>query len=134
MPATGAIEVEGLTALVDGFKKADRELGREIQHALRDSGEIVKVDAQARVESHIRNITPQWERMRLGISGNNIVYIVPGARRRPGSSRRPNLANLLGTQMQAAADANRAVVEAELVKAVENIHQNAGLLKSLHNI
>ncbi len=134
MPATGAIRVEGLTELVDGFKHADRELGREVRGALKDTGEVVKVDAQGRAAHNIRNMTPQWSRMRLGITGGNIVYVVPGSRRRPGGSRRPNLAGLLGAQMQAAADANRALVAVEVEKALLNLHQNAGLIKSLHNI
>ncbi len=79
------------------------------------------------------NLTPDWSRSCTGLSEPPLWFVVPG-RRRQGGSPRPNLAGLLGVQMQDAADANRALVVVEVEKALLNLHQNAGLIKSLHNI
>ncbi len=128
-----AIEVEGLTELVNGFKQADRGLGREVREALRDSGEVVRTDAQGRAAREIRNIGEIWPRMRLGITGGNIVYVVPKTRRGRGTPR-PNLGRLLIHSMQEALDENIHVIERDLEAALENLNQNAGLIRSLHNL
>ena len=131
---TDAIRVEGLTELVNGFKKADRGLASEVRSALRDSGEVVRTDAQGRASREIRNIGEVWPRMRLGISGSNIVYVVPRTRRSKGTPRR-NLGKLLiDRAMDPALAENIHVVEHDLEAALENLNQNAGLIRSLHSL
>ncbi len=142
MPA--AVEVRGLTELVNGFKKADVGLAKEIRGALKDTGEVVRVDAERRMVGAFRNIHEgdPWDRTRLGITGSNIVYIVPKSRRAAGHGprvggrwNRPNY-NTRGMSQAyvPALEENRATLLIEVEKALENLHQNAGLIKSLHNI
>ncbi len=129
------IEVKGLNELIHSFAQADKGLGREVRDALKDAGEFVRVDAEHRALNEIRNITPTWARMRLGITGGAVVYIVPKSKRKYAQLRRPKFGQLLLSRaMEPAADENRARVVKELTDAVENLHQNAGLLKTLHNL
>ncbi len=135
-----AIRVEGLDELVKKFTYADKGLGREIRGAIRDAGEIVRVDAQERAVETIRNINyvgpngQDWSRMRLGITGSAVVYIVPKSRRRGGSPRRRLGGLLVHRAMEPAAVANRSRVVKEIEDAIENLHQNAHLIGALHNI
>ena len=131
--AQGAVKIEGLTELIDGFKKADRALAKEIQGALKDAGEVVRVTAENRALNNIRNIGTTWDRMRLGVNSRNSVYIVPRSRRKGGRPR-PNLGPLLLTEMEEALAENIDTVKLEVTRAVENVNQNAGLIKTLHNI
>ncbi len=131
---TEAIKIEGLTELINGFKKADAGLGREVRGALRDSGEVVRADAQGRARREIRNIGEVWPRMRLGITSGNVVYVVPKTKRSK-ATRRANLGKLLMDRaLDPALAENIDVVERDLEAALENVNQNAGLTKSLHNL
>lgn len=132
-----AVQVEGLSDLIAAFARADAELAKEIRGALKDAGEAVRVDAQGRAAREIRNIGTIWPQMRLGVSRNDIVYIAPKQRRKSGHTRewaRPNLGPLLLREMDAAAKANMPLIEREVVNALENVHQNAGLTERLHNL
>ena len=138
---TDAIVVEGLTELIRAFDKADRGLGREVRSALGDAGEVVRVSAQQRASSQIRNIGEIWPRMRLGVTTSE-AYVVPKTRRAPGHGpkygppwNRPNLGLLLiDRALDPALEANIHRVEHDLEDALDNLNQNAGLVSSLHNL
>lgn len=131
------IRVTGLHEVTTGFMKADAGLGREVLGALKDVGEVVKVDAQGRaVEkiSHLRAGSP-WAKMRLGVTHGDTVYIVPASRNSRSYWRRPKFGvRLLEDALIPAAEGNRNVVEKALLDALENLNQNAGLISRLHEM
>jgi hypothetical protein len=132
--ADEVIKVTGLTELLNGFKKADAGLGREVRKSLIETGEIVKASAAQKAGSDIRNIGPKWSRMRLGMAGGSAVYVAIASRRSTGTPR-PNLGGLLlDKAMLPAVDENKAIVEERLISELENLHQNAGLISSLHKL
>jgi hypothetical protein len=128
-----AVRVEGLSELFRSFEEADRGLGREVKSALEDAGEVVRVAAQDRAASRIHNIGAGWDRMRIGIS-RDIVYIAPRQRgTRDPRLKRPKFGRLLVAEaMEPALQENREIVAKEVEDAIDNLNQNAGLLKNLH--
>ncbi len=131
--AAGAVRVEGLTELIESFYKADRGLAKEVRGELKDAGEVVRADGQGRAARTIHVSRSHWEEMRLGITAANVVYVVPKHRGRGGSSRRKNLAVLLMDRaLEPALEANREKVVKAVEDAVNNVNQNAGLIRSLH--
>src|SRR4029077_1016425 len=128
------IRVVGLTELIKAFRAADAGLGKEIRKTLIETGDVVKESAQSKAGADIRNIGLRWSDMRLGMSGDSVLYIVP-ARHRTTGSPRPNLAGLLLERaMIPAADENEELVRHNFEDAIDNLNQNAGLIQSLHSI
>lgn len=132
MPAFEPIRVEGLTDLIKAFRAADAGLGREVRKTLLETGEVVKDAAQQKAGAGISNIGPRWSLMRLGMSGDALLYIVPASRNRGGSPR-PNLAGLLLEKaMIPAAEENEELVRHEFENALDDLNANAGLVSALH--
>jgi hypothetical protein len=126
------IRVTGLTELIKAFRAADAGLGREVRKTLIETGEVVKASAQSKAGADIRNIGPRWDQMRLGMSGDSVLYIVP-ARHRTSGTPRPNLAGLLLERaMIPAAAESEELVRHNFENAIDDLNANAGLLSSLH--
>lgn len=114
MPAQRAIVVDGVGELRRAFNRADRKLGRDLARTLKDVGEPVREDAEQKVLAGIPRIGFAWSRMRTGIS-RSVVYVVPKERGRQSRQnpklRRPNLADLMGPEMDQALTDNAHEVE-----------------------
>jgi hypothetical protein len=96
--ATGAIHVQGLAELQRDFRRMSKELVGDLRRELKDAAEPVKKLGESLALGEIRNMpsSPRWAGMRIGVSGQAIVYMVPSARsRRRRGGARPNLAPLL---------------------------------------
>jgi hypothetical protein len=140
MPVGEAVRVEGLTELIRAFAVADRGLAREVKSAFVDAGEVVKVSAESKARDKIHHAGKKpgavdWSGMRLGIS-REIVYV---AEQQRGShdlkKKRPKFGQyLLDEAMIPALDENRLAIEKNVRDAIDNLNQNAGLIRSLHNI
>jgi hypothetical protein len=99
--ATGAIRVKGLKELTRDFKKISKDLSKEVTRELKDAAEPVRTGAEQLALGQIRNMTPRWAAMRIGVSAaQGRVYMVPQARRAGGSGR----ANLKGLLLDRAMD------------------------------
>lgn len=124
-PDGRTLRVHGFAALQRAFTLANRELAKELRKRLRKVAEPVRASAQSRAEGEIRNIGPDWSRMRTGITRRS-VYVAPterGVRRGSGSAlARPNLAPLLMERaMSPALDANIARVGHEFESMLDTI-------------
>jgi hypothetical protein len=106
---TATVKVSGLIELQRALKGLEKSVRRELRGELRDVAKPVADDAAAKSLNDIRNMqeTPEWSRMRVGVT-QSAVYIVPRQKRRGGNlgSRRPNLGNLLLREMTAALEEN----------------------------
>jgi hypothetical protein len=125
MPGAAEIHVRGAKELERAFRQLRKDVLRELRPALREIGEVVRVDAQQRAGSEISQIGSTWQRMRLGVTAKG-VYITPASRRRGGSPR-PNLAGLLMSKsMQPAVDAHQSEVLEKLDALVAVSAKRAG--------
>jgi hypothetical protein len=105
----GAVRIEGLRELQVSLQRMRSEVGPELRKELRDAGEPVRALAEEKAVGRIRNIGPQWSRMRLGVT-TKVVYVAPKSRRHGGSPR-PNLGGLLMDRaMQPALDESAAEI------------------------
>lgn len=111
------IRVEGFAEYQRAISRSEKVIRDGFRKELREAAEPVRRDAQALAIIEIPRMhkSPQWARMRTGIT-RNLVYVVPrekGTKRRP--NKRPNLAvKLLNEAMSTALDRNIAGVEAHV--------------------
>jgi hypothetical protein len=96
------IKIHGQEELERAFMAEKKEVLAGLKKEILAIGAFVRKDAQSNALAEISNIGPKWSRMRMGVTPV-MAYIVPSARNRGGSPR-PNLAGLLATAMQEAAD------------------------------
>jgi hypothetical protein len=87
------IRIKGQAELERAFLQLRKEVLAELKPMLKEIGEEVRSDAQARAGADISHIGTRWDRMRTGVTLKG-VYVAPTSRRRGGSPR-PNLAGLL---------------------------------------
>jgi len=114
--ATPTVEVKGFTELQRDLKRMDDEIVKQLRRDLKELGEPVRVTAQQLAADRIRNIGPNWSRMRTGAT-SKVVYVAPGRRNRGGSPR-PNLAGLL---LEKAMEPALTVHEEETVKRIDEL-------------
>lgn len=92
------IVVEGLSGLQRAFRRAGRDISKDLRSTLQEAAEPVRVDAEALARSSITRIGVPWSEMRVGVTSRS-VYLAPKRRsrasRRNAALRRPNLASLL---------------------------------------
>ncbi len=139
MPSHAAIKVTGLSELIQGFEKVDRELGKEVRRALRDAGDVVARDAHGRAVREIRHMTEPWSEFRLGMSQSDVsfvVYIVPRQRGvKSGPKVRHKFSGLmLDRAMNPALEENANEIRKELENAINDLHANAHLIAGLHSM
>jgi hypothetical protein len=117
--------VSGLNDLQAAFKDADRQLRLGIRSELRHIAEPVARGAEQLALTSIRDMprSPQWSKMRVGVT-RNLVYVAPrqkGTRGR-GSRRRPNLADLLmGRAMEPALERNTPGIERHFDELLDQV-------------
>jgi hypothetical protein len=126
MPSDAEIKVHGLAELQRTFARIDKNLSKEVRKELREVAVPVRDDAAARAAREIRNITPPWARMRIGVTRHS-VYVAPVERGRRSELRRPNLAGLLMDRaMQPALDAHEDDIEHALGEMLDNLMEKHG--------
>ena len=110
----GPVHVKGLAGLQRGFRRIDKDMGKELRGTLKKSAEPVRADAAGRA-SRIGNVTGDWSEMRTGVT-TNVVYVAPRKRQSKVSARRrPNLATLLMDRaMQPALNAHADQIEHDI--------------------
>lgn len=120
----GTIEVIGLRDLRRACVVAGNQMHRDMNEALKTSGEPVRQAAEVLAVSNISRIGIPWSRMRLGIK-RDYVYVAPverGDKSRRGSRRRPNIkTKLLDEAMAPALEQNSARVAKEFQDAVRDM-------------
>jgi hypothetical protein len=111
-----------LKDLQHAWAVADKETSKELRQALKLAAEPVRADAQSLAAHTIRRNTPEWERMRVGVTSRS-VYVAPKAKgTRQRQLRRPKFANLLASRaMQPALDRNIRQVEAKVDDALATV-------------
>lgn len=116
------LTVRGLTDLQKAWAVADKETSKELRAALKDAAEPVRADAQQLATLTIRHMTPEWARMKVGVTRRS-VYVAPKHREtRVRSRKRPKFADLLaGRAMQPALDRNISRVRVEVDEALQNV-------------
>lgn len=94
MPFQG-VRVSGLRELELAFARFGAEEKKALRAGLASAAEPVRARAVELADQNIRNIGPEWDQMRTGVT-TKVVYVAPRHRRsgRPGYVR-PNLAPLL---------------------------------------
>lgn len=121
MAGTGAVRVKGLKELTRAFNGMSKDIAQDLVWELEEAADPVRKEAEQLATTRIRNMpaTPHWATMKIGVSkAKGLVYMVPFARRRSGSTGRPNLADLLMTRaMDPALEHN----EDAVVKRVDDL-------------
>ena len=116
--------IKGYTAMQRAFKKADKDLPKDLRETLKAVAEPVRRDAADRAVREITNIGPKWSQMRTSVTQRG-VYVAP--RQRRGRMKRPNLAPLLMDRaMQPALDAHASETEREVGKALDGLFSRWG--------
>ena len=121
----GALQITGLRELNRAFARAPKTLNREWREAQRFIGEPVRRVAAARAVTEVERMprSPQWARMRTGIT-QRAVYVAPAMRgTRMDRRKRPNLADLL---MERALAPALVLGEAEIVRRAEHVLETVG--------
>lgn len=115
MPASEAVQVQGLRELTRAFSAADKTLAKELRVSLRAAAEPVRADAERLAVETIQRIGVPWSRMRIGVTTTS-VYLAPRQRgAKLPNHRRPNLAALLlGRSMEPALAQNEPEVVAKI--------------------
>lgn len=115
-----AVIVKGYRELHIALAKADRDTRLGVRRELREVAKPVQQDAQILALARITHIprSPQWARMRVGVT-RKVTYVAPRQRgQRRGPLKRPNLAGLLLEQaMEPALQRN----ETETVRRFERM-------------
>jgi hypothetical protein len=123
--AKQTVHVRGLAEMNRAFKRADKDLAKDVRSKLRDVAEPVRSEAETRAAHEIRNIGPEWSQMRTGAT-TRVVYVAPRKRSR-GGSRRPNFAQLLMDRaMQPALEANASEIEDAVGDVLDDICRHWG--------
>lgn len=128
MPSGGVVEVVGLAELRRACRLAGSQMSRDMNKALKASGEPVRSDAQSLAQVNIPRIGLPWSKMRLGIK-RNYVYVAPEqrSRRTPPNRKRPNLkTKLLDEAMAPALDRNSEQVARSFDQAVRDMGRTWG--------
>ena len=116
------LTVRGLGDLQRAWAVADKETSKELRASLRSAAEPVRADAQALATHAIRRNTPEWSRMRVGVT-RRMVYVAPRARgTRQRNLKRPKFADVLAREaMQPALDRNIRTVNERVDDALANV-------------
>lgn len=94
MPFEG-VRVEGLRDLDRAFARFGKAEKKMLRGRLAAAAEPVRDRAQDLAGSEIRNIGPDWQEMKVGVT-TKLVYVAPARRRgRNANLARPNFAPLL---------------------------------------
>lgn len=127
MPAgLGAVRVRDLAETNRALRKADRDVRLGFRKGLREVAEPVRADAERLAAAEIRNIGPDWSRMRTGIT-TEVVYVAPRKRGiKKGAGKRPNLAPLLAEQMEQALDNNADQIEGRFGDVIDRVADQFG--------
>lgn len=98
-----------------------------IRRELRGVAEPVRADAESLAASGIRNIGPDWSRMRVGLTPD-VVYVAPRKRGvKRGSRKRRNLAPLLMTRaLEPALDNNAHLIEQRFGDVLDRVADTFG--------
>jgi hypothetical protein len=92
------VKVKGLRELSAVIARTSKDASRDLRTGLRAVAEPIRVDAERLAETRIRNIGPQWGKMRVGVT-RRMVYVAPRKRgvknRGADPRRRPQFATLL---------------------------------------
>lgn len=120
-----ALAVKGMRELTRTFNHAPADVKKAYRAELRGIGEPVRVAAEQLAVSRIRRMfdSPQWARMRTGVT-TRVVYVAPKQKGARGNSnrRRPNLGTLLATRaLEPALEQNRARVEADFQHMLDRL-------------
>lgn len=127
MAQSVSVRIEGLRELNRALSKINRDVGGEVQDALKRAGEPVRSTAESYAFGGIRNIGNVWGAMRLG-STMRSVYIAP-ATRNGGGSARPSFGTLLlETAMIPAVERGQTGVLREVENAFDSLALRAGFL------
>lgn len=127
MPALGEKHVRGLADCNRALRKVDRDVRLGFRKELRGVAEPVRADAESLAASEIRNIGPDWSRMRVGQT-TDVVYVAPRKRGiKRGAKKRPNLAPLLMDKaMQPALEHNAHLIEDRFGVFVDRVADTFG--------
>lgn len=117
----GTVEVIGLAELRRAFAVASSEMSKDLNEALKASGEPVRQDAETLAVQRIKPGKIPWSSMRLGIT-RHTVYVAPVQRRGVTGRRREKFkTKLLDEAMGPALVANSDRVAREFEDAVRDM-------------
>lgn len=91
--ASATVEIHGLRELQRNLNKINKGAAGAVRKGIRQAAQPVQRHVETVALGQIRNIGPNWSRMRIG-APSGTVYLAPKQRNRGGSPR-PNLAGLL---------------------------------------
>jgi hypothetical protein len=91
--AMAAVQIEGLREVNFALKFIDKGEARAIRQEFAQAAQPVADSAESLALANIRNMGPDWARMRVGVTTRE-VYVAPASRRRRGTAR-PNVGRLL---------------------------------------
>lgn len=124
----GAVPIVGLADLQRAFSRADKTMRSDLRDALSEAAAPVRADAKSLTAHTIRHLFPgdPWTGMRIGVTGDAIVYVAPIERgvkvKGRNRLRRPNLANLLMDRaMEPALKGNTRRVEQRVMGLVDEV-------------
>ncbi len=112
---SGAVRVNGLRDLNRALARTSKDVRLGVRKELREVAEPIRSEAEDLAKRRIRNIGPNWSRMRVGVT-QDLVYIAPRQRGvKSGPRRRPNLAvRLMEDAMRPALNRHAHEVEKDL--------------------
>lgn len=119
-----AIYVRGLRELQRDLDKYAKDVKKELRVELATIAEPVARTAEQNALANISHIGPTWSRMRIGIT-TKVVYVAPKTRRKLGTGR-PNLAGLLGKEMDASLDQHESGIEKALEAMLDRLGDRHG--------
>lgn len=90
--------VDGLAGLQRAFRRAGKEIHKDLRSTLQDAADPVAFGAQVLALTRISHMTSSWSEFRIGVTQRE-VYVVPKQRgvkaRRDHRKRRPKFGDLL---------------------------------------
>lgn len=122
------VRVRGLVELNRALRRTEKDVRLGIRKELRSVAEPIRSDAETLASSSIRNIGPNWSRMRVGLTVDTI-YVAPrerGVKRRGEQRRRrPNMADLLMNRaMQPALERHKDDIERDFGRMLDRVADN----------
>ena len=124
----GTVRVTGLRELQRALKDVEKNTRRDLLGELKDVAEPVRSTAEQLAGREIVNLaaTPEWQRMRIGVT-TNAVYVAPKRRSRDRTRRRPKFGTmLLERAMIPALEQNRPAVDRALSGYLDHIERRFG--------
>lgn len=116
MPA----KLRGFREAQRALQRVDKDASKDLKKKLREAAEPVRAAAERNVGTGIKTITPNWAKMRSGVT-SSLVYVAPKqkgvGKRGDTDKRRPNLADLLAPEMEQALTDE----EDEVVRTVDDV-------------